>query len=463
MRNPLQKTFDVAAREYRATVMTKAFFFGVFAFPAILVAIITAVMPMFNQPDKSLDGAVLIADAAAPSPQDSGVYRAIVAAYEPEGVKARHEARRKELEDRIADSGLPEKSRKQATSALATFQEQPDSITVENLLPAQGADWQSLIDEAKARVLKGDALALLHVFPPDQENREYALYHGRKLSPELMDRLQDVVRDAMVDARLTAQGMDAANVRALTTRPRGSATTVTERGESKGGEAAAYFVPMAFMMLLWISVLTSGQYLLTTTIEEKSSRVMEVLLSAASSMQLMAGKIIGQAAVGLTILAVYVGAGLLSANQFGFLSLVPVDRLVWLGVYFVMAYFLIGALMAAIGAAVNEMREAQSLMSVVMLVLIIPMMLWMPILRQPNSTFSVVASMVPPATPFVMALRLGQTGEPIPHWQIAASIVIGFAAVFAAVWAASKIFRVGALMYGKPPNWRTLLRWIRQA
>lgn len=460
MRNSMQKVMDIAVREYRSTAMTKAFFFGVFVFPALLIGIITAVMPMFNQRDKSLDGTVLVADATGP---DQPIARALESAFEPEGVRARYEERKKSLEEQLADSSLPEPVKQRAKAALARLPESPDAVSVSRLSPVDEREWASVIEEGKRQILKGDALALVHAHGKDPEGREYHLYQGRELSPELMDSLQDAVRDSIVDARLVREGMDAKQVKSLTARPRGTVTTVTERGESKGGEAAAYLIPMGFMMLLWISVFTSGQYLLTTTIEEKSSRVMEVLLSAASSMQLMTGKILGQAAVGLTILAVYVGAGLISAQQFGALGLVPVDRLVWLGVYFVMAYFLIAAMMAAIGSAVNEMREAQSMMSVAMLVLIIPMLLWMPILRQPNSTFSVVASMVPPATPFVMALRLAQTGEPVPAWQIIASCVIGFAAVFGSIWAAAKIFRVGALMYGKPPNWRTLLRWIRRA
>jgi ABC-2 type transport system permease protein len=98
-----------------------------------------------------------------------------------------------------------------------------------------------------------------------------------------------------------------------------------------------------------------------------------------------------------------------------------------------------------------------------MVILIIPMLLWMPIIRQPNSTFATVASFIPPMTPFVMVLRLGQSSEVIPLWQIVAATGVGVVSVFVAVWAAAKIFRVGVLMYGKPPTPLTLLKWIRYA
>jgi len=108
------------------------------------------------------------------------------------------------------------------------------------------------------------------------------------------------------------------------------------------------------------------------------------------------------------------------------------------------------------------MREAQALMTPVMIILIIPMMLWMPIMRNPNSTFSTVVSFIPPINPFVMVLRLSGS-EKIPQWQILGSIGIGALSAIFAAWAAGKIFRIGVLMYGKPPNLPTLIRWIRMA
>jgi len=118
--------------------------------------------------------------------------------------------------------------------------------------------------------------------------------------------------------------------------------------------------------------------------------------------------------------------------------------------------------MAAIGSAVNDIREAQSLMTPVMLVLMIPMMLWLPISRAPNSTFAQVLSFIPPVSPFVMVVRIAGS-EPVPLWQIPLSIFVGLASVFGALWASAKIFRIGVLMYGEPPNFKTLIRWVRMA
>jgi ABC-2 type transport system permease protein len=97
-----------------------------------------------------------------------------------------------------------------------------------------------------------------------------------------------------------------------------------------------------------------------------------------------------------------------------------------------------------------------------MIVLMIPWILWMPISRNPNSTFAVVTSFLPPINPFVMLTRMTSSSPP-PMWQVWLSIAIGVASIYAAIWFAAKVFRVGLLMYGKPPNFATLIKWVRMA
>jgi ABC-2 type transport system permease protein len=204
----------------------------------------------------------------------------------------------------------------------------------------------------------------------------------------------------------------------------------------------------------------SGQYLLTTTVEEKSNRVVEVLLSAASPMELMVGKILGQLCVGLLVLVLYLGLGILALLSFASLGLLDPVLIVFLLVFYLLAYLSIGAFMAAVGSAVNEMREAQGLMTPAMLVIMIPWFLWMPISQDPNSTIATVLSFIPPLSNFVIMLRLASTTPP-PLWQTLLSMVVGAAGGVASLWFAAKVFRIGLLMYGKPPTFGTLLRWVR--
>jgi ABC-2 type transport system permease protein len=222
-------------------------------------------------------------------------------------------------------------------------------------------------------------------------------------------------------------------------------------------------VPFGFMMLLWIATFTAGNFLLTSTIEEKSNKVIEVVLSAVGPLQLLWGKILGLALVSLVILITYGGLAIAGIAALALTDLLSISVLLWAVVFFLIAYFTVAALMAAIGSAVNELSEAQTFMAPVMVILITPMLLWMPIGENPNGTLAVVTSMLPPILPFAMVMRIGAATDPVPIWQLLLSTLIGILSVIALVWAASRIFRVGILMQGKPPSPLELIRWIRQA
>jgi ABC-2 type transport system permease protein len=215
-------------------------------------------------------------------------------------------------------------------------------------------------------------------------------------------------------------------------------------------------------MLMFMGVMTGGQAMLTSTVEEKSSRVMEVLLSALSPMELLAGKLIGQLGVSLIALGLYVAMGLVALVSFALFGLVNPWLIPYLGIFFLLSYLTYGSLMLSVGAVVNDMREAQSLMMPLMLLLTFPFMVWLPISLNPNSAFSTIVSFVPPVNTFAMLIRMTSTAPP-PWWQVWVSIGTSAIGVVAALWFASKVFKIGLLMYGKPPNFATLVRWARQA
>jgi len=284
----------------------------------------------------------------------------------------------------------------------------------------------------------------------------------QSMNPDNSELLRQTLANTIIGQKIVKNEIDVLKAQEVLTPPWVEVRNVTDTGEVKSNEMAAMMVPFGFMMLLWISTFTGGQYLLTTTIEEKSSKVIEVLLSATSPMQLMTGKILGQGAVALTMLALYgaLAYGGLQRTPYGYL--VEPSKFLIVAPYFIMAFFFIACMMASIGAAVNEMREAQALMGPVMMIVFLPLLAWLPIVKSPNGTLATVSSFIPPMTPFVMALRLGGN-QPIPVWQIVATCVIGFAAVWLFIHATAKIFRIGILMHGKAPNMATLFRWVRQS
>jgi len=459
------KVLLVAGRDFKAVVFTKGFAFSV-VFPPFLMLGAFVLMPLLmNKATPSVKGHLALRD------ETGQVAPIIEKAFSTEEQAKRQAAKIEKGMAQAQQMGVVSGQQMEAAKMAAAAATGTRDIGVRVLKPDADIEAQkqaiSKVDGKSDKNTSDTPLALA-IIAPDSLQRsdgkfgEYQLLVAPKLDPEVQEDMTDQLSKAIVDARLAQAGIKVDQVRDLMERPKAVAKTVTAEGERKTSTAAAMLVPFGFLMLLWISVFSAGQYLLTSTVEEKSTRVMEILLSALSPMQLMVGKVLGGMGVGLLILVAYttMGGGALVAFKMG--HLLDPATIIYFIIFFIIAFFLIASMMAAIGSAVNEMREAQALMSPVMIVLIIPMMLWMPIMRNPNSTFATVVSFIPPINPFVMVLRLSGS-EKIPHWQVFVSIGVGaIAAVFAA-WAAGKIFRIGVLMYGKPPNLPTLIRWIRMA
>ncbi len=477
------KVFIIAVREFLAIVATKAFILGLLLPPAIMTILMFALPLLMNKKPPTVYGHIALID------QSGKVTPRLVDAYDPAKQQERKEQRDKAIKDQMAagmksmgvDDKMAGEIKKQMDANPATAQ--AANLVAETNLILQVLPPETPVDEARQAILKATGrekaedghasrLALL-VIPKnavDSDKEEsgqpkfgaFQLLTAPRLNVEVQSDIRDQARKAIVDTRLADAGQNIDRIRAIMARPEVEEKAVTASGDSKINAAAKMLVPGAFMFLLWISVFSSGQYLLMSTIEEKSSRVMEVLLSAVSPLQLMLGKIIGKGAVGLLILALFSSAGVAALIFFAMAELIAWENLVLLFVYFLIAYVVVACLMASIGAAVNDINEAQSLMTPVMLILVVPMMLWFPILNNPNSTFAVVCSFVPLINPFVMVLRICGS-EAIPMWQIPVSILVGLVTVVFMCWASAKIFRIGVLMYGKPPNFTTLIKWIRMA
>lgn len=462
----MNKTFWVALREFKATVFTRAFILGFFLPPILMFGAVSLIPLLMNKSAPKVTGHIAVIDRAG------AVSEKLSAAFEPQAVRERREAA---LKRGLDQAPIPDALKQQAAgqAQVAASMVTTPELRVLTLPPESDTETEKspiLAASGKEKNAGGaDPRLALVVVPADAvrppEGQDFASFEyfvAPKLDFEIQQDIERQVNRAIVDARIEARGLEVKTIRDLTRTQDVKAIAVTKEGERSSGEVAKLLVPGAFMILLWISVFAAGQYLLTSTIEEKSSRVMEVLLSAVSPFQLLVGKIIGQMAVGLLILIAYAGLGIGGLIVASMTHLVDPMNIVYLGIFFLLAFAMIACLMAAVGSAVSDIREAQSLMAPVMIVLVIPMMLWMPIIRNPNSLFAQVCSFVPPISPFVMVLRLSGS-EAIPAWQIPASIVVGLIAVCVMAWAAAKVFRVGVLMYGKPPNFATLLRWIRLA
>ncbi|MEW6252483.1 MAG: ABC transporter permease [Planctomycetota bacterium] len=274
------------------------------------------------------------------------------------------------------------------------------------------------------------------------------------------ERLERMINAAVHSIRLAEEGIDPQRLADLR-RPVPVRAVDAKTGTAvAGSEMARVLTPFAFMFLLFMGTFTISMGLLTTVIEEKSSRVVEVLLSAVSPTQLMAGKILGMALVGLLLVGVWSGVGLAAARSYHLEQLVSGYRLGVALLYFVPGFLLLASLQAAIGSACNELKEAQSMNFPISLLTFIPLIFWFYISEHPSSPVSILLSYVPPITPFVMVLRV--CADPDTHpLQIASTLALLWVSVGVMIWAAAKVFRVGVLMYGKPPSLRELVRWVR--
>ena len=222
----------------------------------------------------------------------------------------------------------------------------------------------------------------------------------------------------------------------------------------------ASMVPFAFLMLMYITVMSSAPQLLNSVMEEKMGRISEVLIASVTPFQLMMGKLLGSVGVSVLLAFIYIGGALAVASYWGYAGAASASQLGWFALFLLMAVILFGSLFIAIGAACTDLKDSQNLVTPVMLVVMLPMMTIAPILRAPDGMFATVLSMVPTAAPFLMMLRISMQPGP-PFWQIALSVALMLATVLVCAWAAGRIFRTGLLMQGKSASFGEMIRWVR--
>jgi ABC-2 type transport system permease protein len=447
----------IASREFMAAATSKGFVIGLLLMPALFSLIVAVGPRLMRAGGTVLQGQVAIVD---PTGTVTGPLRQ---ALSPDAVVER---RTRALSRVLASTGVGAAGA--TPPAAVPGIGQPPAFTLVGLPapadPARDRQWLAAGDTSESRhvaliVVHADAVTL---GSGRDQYGSYDLYLPPNVDERVETELRDALRETIVAARVAARGLSMPQVQAMTTVAAPRSVTVTPAGERQTATAFNRTVPFAFAGLLVFGVMIGGQTLLTSTVEEKNSRVIEVLLSAVSPFELMAGKILGQMAVSLLVLAIYVGISLLVLTSFAMLGLLNPVLLVYLVLFFLITYLLFASVFGAIGAAVTEMREAQALLSPVMVLLMAPWLLVAPVARDPNSAFAVAMSFIPPSNTFMMMVRMASTSPP-PAWQVWISITIGLASALAAMWAAAKIFRVGLLMYGKPPDFATLVRWARQA
>jgi ABC-2 type transport system permease protein len=335
------------------------------------------------------------------------------------------------------------------------------------VVSVSSADPAGREDQLKRAVLAGRLDGYLEL-PEDAISRAAASYYGRNVSNRIDLRLiERTLGRVLVARRLVDAGLDPKRVRSLTKELELRTVRLSATGEREDQGAALVFA-IILLVVLYASIVMWGQAVMTSVIEEKTSRVVEVLASGVAPQTLLAGKLLGVGAVGLTQVLVWtlslLGVSLVAAaSPVGSFSLPEITPLMLVSfvLFFLLGFGFFSALYASIGAAVNTVQEAQSLVFPVMSPIILGMVFFPTVLETPDGPLAVTLSMIPGISPLIMFLRIVVLAPPL--WQIALSVALLVLAILAVLWLSARVYRVGILMYGKRPTFPELVRWVRHA
>jgi ABC-2 type transport system permease protein len=309
------------------------------------------------------------------------------------------------------------------------------------------------------------------ILPPDFMEHGQVEYYNRNPGDLLSGRiLQSALNRAVREQRLIEAKVDSKTRQELFQPVELQAVKIGEAGaERDSGGSFVLVFGVGFVM--YLAILMYGQVILGAVIEEKETRIAEILFSSVKPFALMMGKLVGVSLVALTQLAIWgtafsafalYGVNLLAARGVSAsIPSIPFSHYIYFGLFFLLGYFIYATIYALVGSMVTTAQEGGQLAMPIILILVFSFYLFLPVSRSPDSSFSFWVSMIPFSAPVAMLVRI-VTQTP-PFWQIALSLLIGFGSVLLIMWIASRVYRVGMLMYGKRASIPEAWRWARQA
>lgn len=413
------KLWAIVRREYLERVRTKAFVIGTIVGPLLMAALM--IVPTLMARSKSKPLRVAVVDA-------TGSLRSDV------------EQALREVKD----------------DGRTRFDVQPGT-----------SDAGDTAREPLRKAVKEQSLDGYVLLPKDVLRDGTITYYGRNVSNfGDLNNLEGTVGRVLVSRRLAEAGLDPKKVADLTRDAKLTRMRVSDTGERED-QGATFLLALILMMILYVSILMWGQAVMTSVIEEKTSRVVEVMASGVPATTLLLGKLIGVGSAGLTQFLVWAlslfTVSLASAGAIGGFPMPEISPLLLVSfvVFFLLGYFFYSSLYATIGASVNTVQEAQGLVFPVLMPIIFAMVCWPAVMQSPDGRLAFVISMIPGMSPLIMFLRIVVLTPPM--WQILLSIAILSAGISFLVWFAARVYRVGILMYGKRPTFPEIVRWVRHS
>lgn len=356
----------------------------------------------------------------------------------------------------------------QATRDAETGKQIAPEFVLEHVNAAEITDELRL--DLSDRVRRGELYAFLEIPSevlaiPREGVAPAAVFYAENVSLSATRRWFDQTVSAEVQARrLRSEGIDpevVAQSQAFSLEGKLLLQRAVDGSVKMGKDAdemLTMLVPLGIMMFMFMIVMMSAQPMLESVLEEKTNRIAEVLLGSATPSEIMAGKLFGNVAGSLTVATIYLAGAYGLAVYNDVADMVPMELLPWMLLFQVLAVVMFSSMFMAIGAAVNQLKEAQSLLLPIWILIVLPLFVWFNIVREPHSTFATWMSLIPPFVPMLMCLRMAVTST-IPLWQPLVGLGLTVAMTALCVFAAGRVFRVGMLAQGRSPQFSELIRW----
>jgi len=429
----MNRILTIAQSEFLTLIKTKAFIIGIFMMPVLMFGFIT----FMGYAERHVDT----------EPQALAVIDHTGTFYDAlSGAAASH--------NREAGSGEGQTAPHFVLSRVDLAGRSTDEVAV----------------DLSARIKDKDLFAFVEIPPNvvDPAAKAQVRYYGQSTNDRaLVQWLQNTLNDEIAQRRFASAGIDRALVTSLTSRTSVTRYGLVERATDgttvparEVDELSRFGVPMFVIVLMFMCVMTGAMHLLNAIVEEKMSKISEVLLGSVTPSQLLLGKLLGVVAVSLLLTLIYLIGGVYALFSFGRPDLLDLGVVAWFLLFVVCAALLYGSIFLAIGSACSNLKDSQSMIQPAMMLLILAYLGAFVVMRAPESSLSVGLSLFPTMAPFAMMLRIVMPPGP-PMWQVALSLLILATTTGVTVWAAGRIFRVGLLMQGKPPNLPELLKWVR--
>jgi ABC-2 type transport system permease protein len=454
----MSKLGAIIRREYLTKVRTKFFVIMTILGP-VMLAVFT-VLPAFLFTVNSGDTRIAIVDQTEGAKLYEPIRSALLSQERDEGNNARPNVAESVREN-------PKQRMEKAGKAMN------GSFRVEQA-KLEGRSLDEVRHELNARIGRNELEGYL-VIPPDilSNSDSKTAYYGRNVGDVITrGQIENRLNSAVRRQRLIAEGVKDQEVDALSKSVDMAAYPVNEKGQEGAEDSGAGFA-MVFIIafLIYITILLYGQVVLGAVIEEKETRIAEILFSSVRPFTIMFGKLIGVSLMGLTQLAIWGAAfgaialyvvPMMAAQGFDIhLPGLPPFFFIYFFLFFVLGYFMYASIYVFVGSMVTTSQEGGQMAMPVVFLLMSGLYMAFPVIRSPNSSFAFWVSLVPFFAPITMMVRI--VSQTPPFWQIVLSLGIGFTTVVLLLWLASRIYRVGMLMYGKKASIPEVARWVRQS